>query len=155
MKLSDYAKKIGISYKTAHRWWKAGQLSGYQLPSGTIIISAENPLNQESTACIYARVDRPSEIEELEIQVQKLQNYAIAKGYKIYKIHQEVASGYSDQRKLLNQALRDDNYNILLVENWDKLAQNGANYIKILLEKTGKRLEFLNYACSLINSSQS
>ena len=39
MKLSDYAKKAGISYRTAWRWWKQGNLTGYQLPSGTIIIT--------------------------------------------------------------------------------------------------------------------
>jgi len=59
MKLSDYAKKAGVSYKTAHRWWKAGQLNGYQIPStGTIIIESENPVEQEPVALIYARVSR-------------------------------------------------------------------------------------------------
>jgi len=26
MKLSTYARQIGVTYKTAHRWWKAGRL---------------------------------------------------------------------------------------------------------------------------------
>ncbi len=37
MKLSQYAKKAGVSYRTAFRWWKAGQLKGYQTASKTII----------------------------------------------------------------------------------------------------------------------
>ncbi|MEY3556008.1 MAG: hypothetical protein RLZZ580_2064, partial [Cyanobacteriota bacterium] len=36
-------KKTGISYRTAWRWWKQGNLTGYQLPSGTIIITDDNP----------------------------------------------------------------------------------------------------------------
>ena len=32
MKLSDYAKKKGVSYRTAHRMWKRGELKGQQLP---------------------------------------------------------------------------------------------------------------------------
>jgi predicted site-specific integrase-resolvase len=28
MKLSDYAKKVGVTYKTAYRWFKAGRLRG-------------------------------------------------------------------------------------------------------------------------------
>ncbi|MDJ1177808.1 hypothetical protein PJF56_02910 [Roseofilum sp. BLCC_M91] len=32
MKLSDYAKKAGVSYQTAWRWWQKGHLSGSQLP---------------------------------------------------------------------------------------------------------------------------
>ena len=38
MKLSDYAKKKGISYDTAWRMWNRGQLQGERLPTGTIII---------------------------------------------------------------------------------------------------------------------
>jgi len=36
MKLSQYAKQQGISYRTAFRWWQAGQIKGYQALSGTI-----------------------------------------------------------------------------------------------------------------------
>ena len=36
MKLSDYAKHAGISYQTAWRMWKRGELNAYQLPTGTI-----------------------------------------------------------------------------------------------------------------------
>ena len=48
MKLSDYAKKAGVSYKTAHRWWKAGHLNGYQLPTGTIVIDEDSPVKKRS-----------------------------------------------------------------------------------------------------------
>ena len=38
MKLSDYAKSLGVCYKTAWNMWKRGELDAYQLPSGTIIV---------------------------------------------------------------------------------------------------------------------
>ncbi len=38
MKLSDYARKVGVTYKTAYRWYKAGKIRGYQMDTGTIII---------------------------------------------------------------------------------------------------------------------
>lgn len=140
MKLSSYAKKVGVSYKTAHRWWKAGQISGYQLPTGTIVVTEEKSI-EKNIACIYARVDTIAQEQQLKKQVIKLKQYAIANEYKIYQIHQEIASGCDEERHLLERALRDDNYNILLVESCDRLALNGINYIKILLEKTGKKLE--------------
>lgn len=47
MKLSDYAKKKGISYKTAWRWFMAGLIKGYQMPTGTIIVEEEeSPLEE-------------------------------------------------------------------------------------------------------------
>ncbi|MEH2456466.1 hypothetical protein [Nostoc sp.] len=55
MKLSGYAKKAGVSYKTAHRWWKAGELRCYQIPTtGTIIIESDDPVITEPVALIYA-----------------------------------------------------------------------------------------------------
>lgn len=42
MKLSIYAKKMGISYRTAWNWFKSGKLKGVQMPSGTIITEDEN-----------------------------------------------------------------------------------------------------------------
>ena len=38
MKLSQYAKQVGVTYKTAHRWWKDGKLDAYQSHTGTIIV---------------------------------------------------------------------------------------------------------------------
>jgi hypothetical protein len=43
MKLSQYAKQQGISYRTALRWWKAGLIKGYQATTGTIIVTEEPP----------------------------------------------------------------------------------------------------------------
>jgi len=56
MKLSVWAKKQGISYRTAWRWFKAGVLPipATQLPNGTIILSETE--KQLSTVAIYARV---------------------------------------------------------------------------------------------------
>ena len=56
MKLSTYAKKTGICYKTAWNWYKAGRIQGYQSETGTIIVSEpEIPLASQRVA-IYARV---------------------------------------------------------------------------------------------------
>ena len=41
MKLSDYAKSKGISYQTAWRMWKRGELKATQLPTGTVIVDVQ------------------------------------------------------------------------------------------------------------------
>jgi putative resolvase len=41
IKLSQYAGQQGISYRTALRWWQAGQIKGYQAPTGTIIVAED------------------------------------------------------------------------------------------------------------------
>lgn len=56
MKLSTYAKQQGISYSTALRGWKAGQIKGYRVPFGTIIVLEEQPHSPVDKVVIYARV---------------------------------------------------------------------------------------------------
>lgn len=52
MKLSDWAKKQGISYLTAYRWFKDGKLpvEAYQSDSGTIIIKDESDTAEQLMA---------------------------------------------------------------------------------------------------------
>ena len=148
MKLSDYAKKLGISYTTAWRMWKKGELNAYQLPTGTIIVKEEDELvtKRTETVCIYARVSSSENKDNLKRQSQRLKDYAMAKGYKIYKVVEEVGSGLNDNRKKLLSILSDDKSSILLVEHKDRLTRFGANYIQLLLTKTERRLEIVNGA---------
>ncbi len=41
MKLSDYAKKMGVTYRTAWNWFKSGKLNAIQMYTGTIIVKDE------------------------------------------------------------------------------------------------------------------
>ncbi|MDV3000943.1 MAG: hypothetical protein N5P05_002549 [Chroococcopsis gigantea SAG 12.99] len=148
MKLSEYAKKVGVTYRTAWRWYKDGHLEGYQLPTGTIIVSSEEKRKSDSVVAIYCRVSSHSSQNNLNTQAERLTQYAIAKGYRIYKVVKEIGSGLNDNRKLLDKLLSDDNYNILLVEHTDRLARFGTNYMRTLLEKTGKKLEVVNEAAN-------
>jgi len=128
--------------------WKKGELNAYQLPTGTIIVKEEDELvkKRTETVCIYARVSSSENKDNLKRQSQRLKDYAMAKGYKIYKVVEEVGSGLNDNRKKLLSILSDDKYSILLVEHKDRLTRFGSNYIQLLLTKTERRLEIVNGA---------
>ncbi|HEY9638608.1 MAG TPA: IS607 family transposase [Coleofasciculaceae cyanobacterium] len=144
MKLSDYAKSQGVSYRTAWNWWKQGIIKGRQLPTGTILVDVENSEPGTTIACIYARVSSSENKSNLDRQAERLNQYAIAKGYVIQKVVKEVGSGLNDNRKKLNAILSDKSFNVLIVEHKDRLTRFGANYIEILLSQTGRRLEVVN-----------
>jgi putative resolvase len=38
MKVSEYARKMGVRYETAWRWFRQGDLPRQQLPSGTMVV---------------------------------------------------------------------------------------------------------------------
>lgn len=143
MKLSDYAKQQGISYRTAHRMWKRGELKGQQLSTGTILIDISAKI--EGTI-IYARVSSAENKSNLESQALRVERYCIAKGYRIVGIVKEVGSGVNDSRTKLIKMLERDDYNLIVCEHKDRLTRVGFNYIKILLNIQGKDIEIINEA---------
>lgn len=65
MKLSIYAKKHGISYRTAWNHFKAGQIPGAKkLASGTIVVlEPGEAVASEGKTAVYARINAGAEDE--------------------------------------------------------------------------------------------
>ena len=152
MKLPDYAKELGVSYKTVWRWWKAGKLPhpARQTETGLVIVDyhkeESSSKKQSIRAAVYGRVSSSENKDNLDRQVERLVQYSTAKGYQVVKVVKEIGSGLNDSRKKLEQLLIDDGYDILVVEHKDRLARFGVNYIDVLLKKLGITLEIVNLA---------
>lgn len=145
MKLSHYAKKMGLDYRTVWNWYKEGKIpNAYQTHSGTIIIPDEEiEHKQEYGVILYARTSSSKNKELLDNQVDRLKNYAISRGYKIKQIVKEFGSGLNDERKQLSKILQDNQYDKIIVEHKDRLTRFGFNWIQLL---TGNRIEVINEA---------
>jgi predicted site-specific integrase-resolvase len=145
IKLSEYAKINSITYKTAYLHWVNGIITGKQLSTGTILINdiSENVV-KEGRVATYARVSSSENKLNLDTQSDRLVSYANAKGYKVSKIVKEIGSGLNDNRPKLFDLLNDDSIDIILVEHKDRFSRFGLNYIKLLLEKQGRKLEIIN-----------
>lgn len=143
MKLSQYAKKIGVSYQTVWNWYKNGLIeNAYQLPSGTIVVPDDVDENSEQYGVIlYARTSSSQNKNLLDGQVERLTNYAAAKGYKVKQIVKEFGSGLNDERKQLTKILQENKYDKIIVEHKDRLTRFGFNWIQLL---TGNRIEVIN-----------
>lgn len=146
MKLSQYAKQQGISYRTAFRWWQAGQIKGYQAPSGTIIVTSEEPTKTMEKVAIYARVSTRERKDNLDRQVERLSSYCAAKGYQISLSVKEIASGVNDSRPKLLSLLKDTSIIRIVVEHRDRLTRFGFHYLETLLESQGRTIEVVNQA---------
>jgi putative resolvase len=144
MKLSTYAKQTGVSYKTAWRWYKAGTLDASKTETGTVIVRDKadvKPLT--GRIALYARVSSIGQKEDLDRQMQRLKDYAAAKGYQVSKEVVEIASGLNDTRPKLEKLLADSSIGTIVVENRDRLTRFGAHYIETLLEAQGRHLEMI------------
>lgn len=150
MKLSTYAKKLGLTYKIVWTHYKKGLIEcAYQLETGTIIVPDDifvPKTKKEKVVAIYARVSSHENKSNLKAQAERLKQYATARGYQIVHVVKEIGSGVNDNRKKLQALLTKEDWTILLVEHKDRLTRFGFNYIKTLVENQGKQIEIVNIA---------
>jgi putative resolvase len=143
MRLRQYATKMGVSYKTAFRWWKAGKLDAYQLDTGTIIVREPAQSQEATQIALYARVSSADQKEDVERQMQRLKDYAASRGYQVSKTVSELASGLNDHRPKLMKLLTDLSIGVIIIEHRDRLTRFGFNYIDQLLQVQGRKLEVI------------
>ena len=144
MKLSTWAKKQGISYKTAWRLWTAGKLPipATQLATGTIIVKEPGPPPEtdSSSVVLYARVSSSDQRQDLDRQVSRLAEYATSHGHQVVKVVKEVGSGLNGKRTKLLAILKDPDAKTIVVEHKDRLARFDFEYMQALLDSSGRRV---------------
>jgi predicted site-specific integrase-resolvase len=150
MKLSAYARSLGVSYRTAWRWFKAGKIAGFQADSGTIIVTEPRveaiPTPSHPKTAIYTRVSSAENKDNLEGQVKRLLDYCAAKGYRIAVVVKEIGSGVNDTRPKLMKLLTDPTIGLIVVEHKDRLTCFGFNYIEQWMGMQGRKIEVINLA---------
>lgn len=149
MKLSDYAQKLGVCYRTAWNHFKQGLIPGaYQLPTGTVIVpdKDEPKLNQDTVAAVYCRVSSSENKDNLESQCNRVTQYCTARGYRIARTVKETGSGVNDQRKQFLSLIKDSAIDVIVVEHRDRSTRFGFNYVQELLKSCGRRIEVINEA---------
>ena len=151
MKLSSYAKKLGIHYNTAYRMFKRGQIAGYQLPTGTVII--EEPIEKAVVqpeggpmVAIYARVSSSENKKTLDTQAERLISWCNAQGWSVGKVVKEVGSGINDQRPKFLALLANPAIRRIVVEHKDRASRFGVAYIQTLLRMQERELVVVNTA---------
>ncbi len=139
MKLSVWAELQGISYKTAWRMWKAGALPvpAEQLPTGTVIVHAER---RAMGVAVYARVSSGDQKADLDRQLSRLTEFAIAQGLTIVDAVKEVGSGLNGHRKGMMRLLHNPDVQTIVVEHRDRLMRFGFEYVESALAAQGRRI---------------
>lgn len=155
IRISKLAKDLNVTKTTLWNWRRDNkiefvkdEISGYsyvtQETYNKFMRIEKDKEKSELIVYVYARVSTPERKSNLETQAERVAQYANANGYKVHKIFKEIASGFNDNRKMLNQILDDLHFDILIVEHKDRLTRVGFNYIKNLLNKLGKEIIVIN-----------
>jgi putative resolvase len=135
MKLSELAKKYGVTYRTAWNWVKAGKIKGITRIDNRIYVNDEpsrDPSKKEYVV-VYARVSSSTGEDNLDRQAERLVDYCNAKGWVVKEIIKEIASGLNDTRPKLHKLFKNKSITKIVIEHKDRLTRFGFNYIKALL----------------------
>ena len=130
MKLSAYARHLGISYQTAWRMWQRGELPAHQLPSGTVIVEVPStPTSpRPHKVAVYARVSSADNRKNLDSQAQRVGAFCAAKGWQIATVVKECGSGVNDQRPQLLALLADTSISHIVVEHKGRCSRFAVAY---------------------------
>lgn len=143
-KVSTYAKIHGVTMRTVWNWINKGELEIERTSTGRIRIVVDE--NKEKTIAVYARVSSSENKSNLIAQKDRVVSYCMAKGYKISKVVMEVGSGLNDKRPKLENLLKDNSIDIIVVEHKDRFSRFGFNFIQTLLNINGRSIEVINQA---------
>lgn len=138
MKLSEYAKQVGVTYRTAWTWFREGKLEmdAYRTPSGYICVKPKkNGLTDDYTV-VYARVSSSENRPNLDSQAKRVVEFCNARGWVVNEIIKECGSGVNDTRPKLEKLLKEKKATRIVVEHKDRLTRFGFNYIKTLADWT-------------------
>ena len=141
MKLVDWARGQGISYKTAWRWVKDDVMPvpWRQLPTGTILVDVDESSTAASVA-LYARVSSHDQRADLDRQLARLSTYAAGQKLHVVEAVAEVGSGLDGKRRKLLRVLGDRKIAAIVVEHRDRFARFGSEYLEAALAASGRRL---------------
>jgi len=142
MKLVDWARKAGVHYITAYRWFRQGVLPvpSEQLKTGTILVFPPEEVKSRSGYAVYARVSSADQKADLDRQVKRVSESLTRQGFKVCRVVTDVGSGLNGHRKRLAALLRDPNLEGIAVEHRDRLARFGSEYLEASLEASGRKL---------------
>jgi predicted site-specific integrase-resolvase len=115
--------------------------AGGCLPTADRRHHRREPKPAEAGAALSARVSSAEQKDDVVRQLQRLRDYAAARGYQVVAEVTEIASGLNDERPKLKKLLRDARVGVPVVEHRDRLTRCSHGYLATLLEHEGRRVE--------------
>ncbi|HEY5743087.1 MAG TPA: recombinase family protein [Terrimicrobiaceae bacterium] len=110
--LGRWAKRCGVTYRTAWRWFRDNRLPddviAEQMPTGTILIRDRRILRNTAhteEAVIYARINPRQDQALMHEQIESCRTFCRGRGWTITKVIREVAPGVGLQRVKLTRLI--------------------------------------------------
>ncbi len=136
--ISRASKELGVSINTLRRWEREGKINSDRTPGGhrrydldKLRRIASTEKEEEKVTIIYARVSTTNKENDLKSQVERLEMFCAAKGWK-YKIIQDIGSGLNYNKKgllELIELIETSQIERIVVNYKDRLLRFGTELI--------------------------
>jgi DNA invertase Pin-like site-specific DNA recombinase len=96
-------------------------------------------------SALYARVSKADESQDPENQLIRLREYALQRGWIVYREYVDKASGADADRPRLKQMLNDARarrFGLVLTTKIDRIARSSLNLKMIIAELEGRGIKF-------------
>ena len=143
MRPGEFAKRIGVSVKTLHRWDETGKLPAKRTPSGHRYYLESDlaiALGQEKTkpsrkTVVYTRVSSSAQKPELQNQILAMEQFCLGKGLMVDEWMSEIGGGLNFKRrkflKLISSILSGE-IETLIVAHKDRLCRFAYDFVEYL-----------------------
>lgn len=151
-KLSEVAEVLGSTVHNIRYHVKQGHIQTVQTPGGHHRVSESElmrllgkPVKKKPKpmeCIIYARVSsrKQQKAGHLQLQVERLQEFATARGYTIRATITDIGSGLSEKRRGLLRILKQAQskpFQYLVIEFPDRLTRFGFLYLETFFQQNG------------------
>lgn len=122
MKLSEWARSVGVHPKTAYRWWREGTLPvpARQINARVILVDVPQPVVSAGRVVGYARVSSHDQRPDLDRQTDRIRAWASLAGVPMDEMVSEVGSGMNGNRRKLRRLLSDPTASVIVVEHRER-----------------------------------
>lgn len=144
IRLTEWADRQGVAYITAFRWAGRGKVPGlHRAVSGRLFVDVPD-VPSEKTVALYGRVSSHDQNADLDRKMNRLRDFAAARGLTVGQEVREVGSGLNGHRKRLSRLLSDPAVGTIIVEHRDRLARFGVEYLEAALSAHGRSVVIVN-----------
>jgi excisionase family DNA binding protein len=150
--IGQVSKELGVTVETIRRWEAEGRIVAERTKGGhrrydfNKVLSSVNPHKKEKLTIGYARVSTANKKDDLSRQVQAIELYCAAKGWR-YRIISDIGSGLNYNKKGLEEliTLIETNQIQRLVLNYkDRLLRFGSEIIFNICKLHDVEVEIIN-----------
>ena len=114
MRPGEFAKRVGVSVKTLHRWDETGKLPAKRTPSGhryylesdLAIALGKEATKSKRKIVVYTRVSSSAQKPELQNQVLAMEQFCLGKGLIVDEWISEVGGGVNYSTLMLSHRER-------------------------------------------------